>query len=40
VVLWGALTPLFAVGLIRLLKALLITLQFKHKAEEGRLAQK
>ncbi len=40
VVLWGALTPLFAVGLLRLLKALLIALQFKHKAEEGRLAQK
>ncbi|MCK5496989.1 MAG: DUF983 domain-containing protein [Hyphomicrobium sp.] len=40
VVLWGALTPLFAVGLLRLLKALLIMLQFKHKAEEGRLAQK
>ena len=40
VVLWGALTPLFAVGLLRLIKALLIALQFKHKAEEGRLAQK
>jgi len=40
VVLWGALTPLFALGLLRFLKALLIALQFKHKAEEGRIAQK
>jgi len=39
IVLWGALTPLFALGLLRFLKALLIALQFKHKAEEGRLAQ-
>lgn len=36
VVLWGALTPLFALGLLRLLKAVLITLQFKNEAEEGR----
>lgn len=40
VVLWGALTPLVALGLLRFLKALLIALQFKHKAEEGRIAQK
>ena len=39
IVLWGALTPLLALGLLRFLKALLIALQFKHKAEEGRLAQ-
>ena len=39
VVLWGALTPLFALGLLRFLKALLIVLQFKNKAEEGRFAQ-
>ena len=39
IVLWGALTPLIALGLLRFLKALLIALQFKNKAEEGRLAQ-
>ncbi len=39
VVLWGALTPLIALILLRVLKAGLIALQFKHKAEEGRLAQ-
>ena len=38
-VLWGVLTPLFAVGLLRFLKAILIALQWTHKAEEGRLAQ-
>jgi uncharacterized protein (DUF983 family) len=38
VVLWGLLTPLIALGLLRFLKALLIALQYKHKAEEGRLA--
>lgn len=37
VVLWGLLTPLIALGLLRFLKALLIALQYKHKAEEGRL---
>ena len=31
------LTPLLAFGLLRLLKATLIALQFKHKAGEGRL---
>ncbi len=40
VVLWGALTPLIALGLLRLLKAGLIALQFKHQAEEGRLVEK
>jgi len=39
VVLWGVLTPLLALGLLRFLKAVLIALQFKHKAEEGRLAK-
>jgi uncharacterized protein (DUF983 family) len=38
-VLWGLLTPLLALGLLRFLKATLIALQFKHKAEEGRLAK-
>lgn len=39
IVLWGLLTPLVALGLLRFLKALLIALQYKHKAEEGRLAK-
>jgi uncharacterized protein (DUF983 family) len=39
VVLWGVLTPLIAVLLLRFLKSLLIALQFKHKAEQGRLAE-
>jgi uncharacterized protein (DUF983 family) len=39
VVLWGALTPLIALVVLRLLKAGLIALQFRHKAEEGRLAR-
>ena len=39
VVLWGALTPLTALVVLRLLKAGLIALQYRHKAEEGRLAQ-
>jgi len=39
VVLWGLLTPLFALGLLRFLKALLTALQYKHKAEEGRLVR-
>lgn len=38
VVLWGLVTPIIALGLLRFLKALLIVLQYKHKAEEGRLA--
>lgn len=37
VLLWGILTPVFAFFLLRVLKATLIALQFKHKAEEGRL---
>ena len=37
VVLWGVLTPLLALGLLRVLKAGLIALQYKHKAGEGRL---
>jgi uncharacterized protein (DUF983 family) len=37
VVLWGLLTPLLAFGLLRVLKASLIALQYKHKAGEGRL---
>jgi uncharacterized protein (DUF983 family) len=37
VVLWGIATPLAAFFLLRVLKATLIALQFKHKAEEGRL---
>jgi uncharacterized protein (DUF983 family) len=38
VMLWGLLTPLFAFFLLRVLKATLIALQYKHKAEQGRLA--
>jgi uncharacterized protein (DUF983 family) len=34
--LWGVLTPLLAFALLRLLKATLIALQYKHKAEQGR----
>jgi uncharacterized protein (DUF983 family) len=37
VLLWGILTPLLAIGLLRVLKATLIALQYKHKAGEGRL---
>ncbi len=36
IVLWGLLTPLVAVALLRLIKATLIALQFHHKAGEGR----
>lgn len=35
-----ALTPLVAVVLLRFLKATLTALQYKHKAEEGRLADR
>lgn len=38
VVLWGIATPLLAFFLLRVLKATLIALQYKHKAEEGHLA--
>lgn len=34
---WGVLTPLLAFLILRVLKAMLIALQYKHKAEEGRL---
>jgi len=37
VVLWGLLTPLLALGLLRVLKSTLIALQYRNKAEEGRL---
>lgn len=40
VLLWGILTPLIAIFLLRFLKATLIALQYKHKAEEGRLVFK
>jgi uncharacterized protein (DUF983 family) len=39
VVLWGLLTPLLAIVLLRFLKAILIALQWVNKAEEGRLAK-
>jgi uncharacterized protein (DUF983 family) len=39
VVLWGLVTPLLAFGLLRFLKAMLIALQWTHKAEEGRLSK-
>jgi uncharacterized protein (DUF983 family) len=37
VALWGILTPLLAFVLLRVLKATLIALQYKHRAGEGRL---
>ncbi len=40
VLLWGILTPLVGVLLLRFIKATLIALQYKNKAEEGRLEQK
>ncbi len=40
VVLWGIVTPILALGLLRFLKAVLIALQFHHKAEEGKLVDK
>ena len=36
VVLWGVLTPLLAFVVLRVLKATLIALQYKHKAEQAR----
>lgn len=39
VLLWGLMMPAFAVFLLRFLKATLIALQYKNKAEEGRLAK-
>ena len=38
IVLWGIITPLLAFFLLRVLKATLIALQVKHKAEQGRFA--
>jgi uncharacterized protein (DUF983 family) len=40
VVVWGIVTPVVALGLLRVLKGLLIGLQYHHKAEEGRLEGK
>jgi uncharacterized protein (DUF983 family) len=37
ILLWGLLTPLLALLLLRILKATLIALQYKHSAGEGRL---
>lgn len=37
VLLWGVGTPLLALGLLRVLKATLFALQYRNKAEEGRL---
>jgi uncharacterized protein (DUF983 family) len=37
--LWGIGTPLIAIGLLRFLKALLISLQYRNKAEEGHLTR-
>lgn len=39
VIILGVMMPLIAVVLLRFLKALLIALQFKNKAEEGRLVK-
>ncbi|MEQ8824734.1 MAG: DUF983 domain-containing protein [Filomicrobium sp.] len=36
-VLWGLVTPILALGLLRVLKATLIALQYYYRAEEGRL---
>jgi uncharacterized protein (DUF983 family) len=35
VVLWGVLTPLLALGLLRTLKATLIAMQYRYKAKEA-----
>lgn len=40
VVLWGPITVLLGLGLLRPLKATLVALQYKHRAKEGRLADK
>ena len=39
VAIWGLLTPLLAFGLLRVLKAALIALQYRNKAEEARLSR-
>jgi uncharacterized protein (DUF983 family) len=40
VVLWGVVTPLLSIALLRFLKSGLAVLQYKNRAEEGRLAGK
>ncbi len=40
VLLWGLLTPFLAVVLLRWLKGVLIALQYRNKAEEGRIARR
>ena len=39
VALWGLVTPLIALVVLRFLKSILITLQYRNKAEEGRIAR-
>jgi uncharacterized protein (DUF983 family) len=39
-ILWGSLAILLPLALLRSFKGLLIALQFRHKAEEGKLASK
>ena len=39
VALWGLLTPLIALVVLRFLKSILISLQYRNKAEEGRIAR-
>lgn len=38
VLLWGVLTPLLALGLLRTLKALLVALQYRYKARQAETA--
>lgn len=40
VAVWGLLTPLLAIAILRGLKGLLIGLQYRNKAEQGQLAKK
>lgn len=40
IVAWGLLTPLLAVGLLRLIKSMLIVQQYRTKAEQGVLERK
>lgn len=39
VLLWGLGTPLLAIVLLRFLKSMLIALQYRNKAEEGRISR-
>ena len=39
VVLWGLLTPVLGLGLLRVLKSVLIGITYKHAAEEGRVSK-